>query len=55
MTSTLIRDGPAEGAATYPSYMTEVAWTDTDPLKLRVEQDGETITLMTYRLAAAEG
>jgi len=33
----------------------QVKWPEVDPLQLRVEQDGEQVTLMTYRYPVAEG
>ena len=39
---------------TVPAHMA-IPWVEMDPLKLRVEQDGEEITLMTYRYPVAPG
>lgn len=41
-------------AADYPEFM-QVKWPEVDPLQLRVEQDGEQVTLMTYRYPVVEG
>ncbi len=38
----------------YPEHM-QVKWPETDPLKLRVEQDGEEVVLMTYRYPVPKG
>ncbi len=44
----------AKSVVEYPEYM-QVKWPEVDTLKLRVEQDGEPVTLMTYRYPVPEG